>query len=73
MTENLIGLYLLLCVVCVILFGILTYSAIEHFGEYFNSECYKKGHLCKAIFYFIYSGGCVYIFIILFNHFKQFI
>lgn len=73
MTENLFRLCLLLCVICAILFGILTYNAIEHFGEYFSSEHYKKSHLCKAICYFIYSGGCVYIFIILFNYFKQFI
>lgn len=73
MIEYSFVLYFLLCVVLVIFFTILTYNTIEHFGEYFDSNCHKKGHLCKAILYFIYSGGCVYIFIILFNHFKQFI
>lgn len=73
MIDYLFVLYFLLCIICIILFGILSYNAIEHFREYFSSDCYKKSHLCKAIFYFIYSGGCVYIFIILFNQFKQFI
>lgn len=73
MTENLFGLYLLLCVICIILFGVFTYAAIENFGECFDGNYYKKSHLCKAILQFIYSGVCIYIFINLFNHFKQFI
>lgn len=73
MTENLYGLYLLVCFICIIISGIFTYFAIENFGEYIYGSIYKKSHLCKAILQFIYSGVCIYIFITLFNHFKQFI